>query len=42
MAKISREEISQKDQQFELPQLSSKGINTSATGLYWPKVRKSS
>jgi len=41
MAKINREEISNAQQQFELPQLAAKGVTTPATGLLWPKVRKS-
>jgi hypothetical protein len=41
VAKISREEVSAKDQQFELTQLAAKGVQTAATGLFWPKVRKS-
>ncbi len=41
MPKISTEEISNKDQSVELALLAKQGV-TSGSGLYWPKVRRSS
>ena len=42
MAKISREEISNNQQSNELTPLAQKGVTTPATGLFWPKFRRSS